>query len=70
MATAKPMWLEKDGEVKFHADSEAAKAEGWEEPEGLRSNGEPWNPESEDGEMTQAEALAKVQAQKPKAKKK
>lgn len=66
MAT-KPMWLEKDGKVSLQMDSEAAKADGWVEPEGVRSNGEPWNPEPKDGELTQADALAKVG--EPKAKK-
>ena len=40
----KPMWLEKDGKIELQMDSEAAKADGWAEPEGVRSNGEPWNP--------------------------
>lgn len=67
----KPMWLEKDGKVELQMDSEAAKADGWVEPEGVKSNGEPWNPEPENGELTQAEALARTQdaKAKPKAKK-
>lgn len=65
----KPMWLEKDGKIEFHPDSEAAKADGWEEPEGVRSNGEPWNPEPKEGELTQAEVLARTQEPKSKAKK-
>lgn len=63
----KPMWLEKDGEIELHMDSEVAKADGWSEPEGVRSNGEPWNPEPKEGELTQADALARVG--QPKAKK-
>ena len=64
-----PMWLEKDGKVELQADSEAAKADGWEEPTNNRSNGEPWNPPSQGGEMTQAEALVRAQeTSKPKPK--
>lgn len=71
MSDKKPMWLEKDGKVEFQADSAAAFADGWAEPKGVRGNGAEWNPPSVDGELTQAEALAKVQATKPakKAKK-
>lgn len=68
MSDKKPMWLEKDGKVEFHADSAAALADGWAEPKGLRGNGAEWNPASVDGELTQAEALAKTQDAKPKKK--
>lgn len=64
---SKPMWLEKDGKVELQMDSDAAKAGGWEEPTKPKSNGEPWNPEPKEGELTQAEVLARLEA-KPKAK--
>jgi hypothetical protein len=62
------MWLEKDGKVEFHADSAAALASGWAEPKGVRGNGAEWNPASVDGELSQAEALAKSQETKLKKK--
>ena len=64
---SKPMWLEKDGKVELQMDSDAAKADGWEEPTMPKSNGEPWNPKPKEGELTQAEVLARLEA-KPKAK--
>lgn len=69
MSDKKPMWLEKDGKVEFQADSEAAKADGWDEPKGVRGNGAEWNPPAEGEELTQAEALAKVQDTKAVKKK-
>lgn len=62
-----PRWLEKDGKVSLQLDSEQALADGWKEPKGEKPNGEPWNPEAKDGELTQAEAIAYVPA--PKAPK-
>lgn len=56
-------WLEKDGEHRLfaHADIDAAKADGWQEPTSVRGNGEPWNTEYHEGEgLPQVEALAKV----------
>lgn len=57
-------WLEKDRERHLYAgdDVEAAKANGWAEPKFNKSNGEPWNPEPEDGEASQADAQALVGA--------
>lgn len=66
MSDKKPLWLEKDGKVEFHTDSEAALAKGWKLPDGVRGNGAEWNPEPEDGDLSQAEALAKVQEAKRK----
>jgi hypothetical protein len=76
-------WLEKDGEKGlFHADDVlAAKADGWKKKEGLRANGEPWNPDPVEGESFQldltaqslkanSEAKAKKDAKKVKADKK
>lgn len=53
-------WMEKDGKVELQADSEAAKAQGWTEPKGVRPNGEPYNPEPVDGITPQAEFVAKL----------
>lgn len=54
-------WLEKDGKIELHADSAAAKADGWAEPKGVRSNGAPWNPEPIEGVTPQAEFAARLQ---------
>lgn len=68
-----PRWLEKDGKRQLYAaeDLEAARANGWDEPEGPRGNGEPWNPEPVEGETpqvvhiaNQAKAKAAVQAKR------
>ena len=62
MTTKEARWLEKDGVVNFYIDAEAAREAGAKEPEGLRSNGQPWNPPSHPGEgIPQAESVAKVQ---------
>lgn len=55
-------WLEKDGEKGlFHADDVlAAKADGWKRKEGLRANGEPWNPEPVEGEPFQLDLTAQA----------
>lgn len=57
-----PRWLEKDGERRLYAaeDVESARQNGWEEPEGVRGNGEPWNPEPVEGETPQLVHVAKV----------
>lgn len=63
MATKnRPLWLEKDGERRFFAgdDVEAARANGWADPKGVRGNGEPWNPEPVEGERTQIDAIESV----------
>lgn len=66
----KARYLEKDGKVELYAsaDLDAARKNGWEEPTTVRGNGEPWNPEPEGDEMTQAEAIEA--AQKPHTSKK
>lgn len=50
-------------EVKlFHGDDvEDALKEGWTEPTGTRANGEPWNPEVEEDEVSYVDAGAEVQ---------
>jgi hypothetical protein len=60
--TKHPRWLEKDGKRSLFAadDIEAARANGWDEPKGVRGNGEPYNPEPVEGETPQAEHVAKV----------
>lgn len=63
----KAMWLVKDGQIELHMDSEAAKAKGWAEPEGLRSNGAPWNPEPAEGTDSQAESASWLQEANAKA---
>jgi len=65
MATEKKyaLYLVKDGEGSpklFHADDvEAAKANGWSEPDFPKSNGEPWNAEAELAGQTLAAEIAK-----------
>lgn len=56
-------WLQdKDGKVRLYAadDLTAAYANGMKEPDGVRGNGEPWNPEPIEGEVSQVDALAEV----------
>lgn len=61
MSTKEARWLEKDGVVNFFLDADAARAEGAKEPDGLRSNGQPWNPPTHPGEgEPQADAVAAV----------
>jgi hypothetical protein len=75
--TKYPRWLEKDGERRLFAadDVEAACINGWSEPEGVRGNGEPYNPEPVEGETPQvvhvaelAKANAEVKAKRDEAK--
>lgn len=65
-----PRWLEKDGERRLFAadDLEAARANGWKEPEGVRGNGEPWNPEPVEGETPQLVHVAEVAKANAEAK--
>lgn len=65
MATDKKhaMWMEnKEGERGlYHADDvEAALLNGYTKLEGERANGEPWNPEPEEGEVYQLDAAAEA----------
>lgn len=55
-------YLHKDGEVKlFPGDEvEGAMADGWELPKFPRSNGEEWNPEVPEDEVSAADAAAEV----------
>lgn len=68
--TTKPRYLQdKDGNVNLYAgaDIEAARINGMVDPVGRKSNGEPWNPEVEEGEVSPAEAageVAKVDAER------
>ena len=57
-----PQWLEKDGERHLYAaeDVEAARANGWEDPKGVRGNGEPYNPAPVEGETPQVVHIAKA----------
>lgn len=57
-------WLEKDGEHKLFAVNELddARKDGWKEPETVRGNGLPWNPEYHEGEgEPQSASLAKAE---------
>lgn len=62
MTTTIPRWLEKDGERRLFApeDIDAARANGWGEPKGVRGNGEPYNPDPVEGEVPQAVHIAKA----------
>lgn len=65
MATEKqaPRYLQDaDGNVALYAgdDIDAAKQHGKQEPEGRKANGEEWNPTVEEGDKSQAEAVAEV----------
>jgi len=55
-------YLEKDGETKlFHGDDvEQGLKDGWKIAEGNKSNGEPWNPEVRDDEVSILDAQAEV----------
>ncbi len=55
-------YLEKDGKTElFHGeDVEQALKDGWEVAEGNKSNGEPWNPEVRDDEVSILDAQAEV----------
>jgi len=55
-------YLEKDGDTKlFHGDDvDQALKDGWAIAEGNKSNGEPWNPEVRDDEVSIADAQAEV----------
>lgn len=55
-------YLEKDGDVQLHHgdDVEQALKDGWKIAEGNKSNGEPWNPEVRDDEVSVADAQAEV----------
>lgn len=58
----RPMWLQKDGKRSLYAAADVgdAKVNGWKEPEGTRSNGEPWNPEPDGIQSAQLDVLAEV----------
>ncbi|XQA74600.1 hypothetical protein ACM9XA_03420 [Xanthomonas sacchari] len=55
-------YLHKDGEVKLFPGDEVedALADGWELPKFPRSNGEEWNPEVPEDEVSAADAAAEV----------
>lgn len=55
-------YLEKDGKTElFHGDDvEQALKDGWKIAEGNKSNGEPWNPEVRDDEVSILDAQAEV----------
>lgn len=55
-------YLEKDGKTDlFHGeDVEQALKDGWKIAEGNKSNGEPWNPEVRDDEVSILDAQAEV----------
>ncbi len=55
-------YLEKDGKTElFHGeDVEQALKDGWKVAEGNKSNGEPWNPEVRDDEVSILDAQAEV----------
>ncbi len=55
-------YLEKDGKTElFHGeDVEQALKDGWNVAEGNKSNGEPWNPEVRDDEVSILDAQAEV----------
>lgn len=54
--------LEKDGKTELHhgEDVEQALKDGWKVAEGNKSNGEPWNPEVRDDELSPLDAQAEV----------
>lgn len=64
----RPMWLTKDGQRHLYAAADVAdaKANGWEEPEDVRGNGEPWNPAPKEDERSQLDALESVNAERAK----
>lgn len=68
MATEKKhaLYLAKDGEGSprlFHGDDvDAAKANGWSEPDFPKSNGQPWNAEDDLEGQDAAAELAKAKA--------
>ncbi len=68
--TKTPRWLEKDNERRLFdtGDIEAARANGWDEPTGVRGNGEPYNPEPVEGETPQVVHVAKVAKANAEAK--
>lgn len=55
-------YLEKDGDVQlFHGDDvEDALKSGWKVAEGNKSNGEPWNSEVREDELSVSDAQAEV----------
>ncbi len=55
-------YLEKDGKTElFHGeDVEQALKDGWKVADGNKSNGEPWNPEVRDDEVSILDAQAEV----------
>ncbi|MGX9958527.1 hypothetical protein ACW0US_07075 [Xanthomonas euvesicatoria] len=55
-------YLHKDGKVELFPGDEVEKAlaDGWEYPKFPRSNGEEWNPELPDDEVSAADAAAEV----------
>lgn len=55
-------FLEKDGDVQlFHGDDvDQALKDGWKIVEGNKSNGEPWNPEVRDDEVSILDSQAEV----------
>ena len=55
-------YLHKDGEVKLFPGDEVedALASGWEYPKFPRSNGDEWNPEVPEDEVSAADAAAEV----------
>lgn len=67
------LYLVKDGErpALFHADDvEAAKANGWQEPDYPKSNGQPWNAEEDLPAQDAAANQAKAKRKPAKASKK
>lgn len=55
-------YLTKDGETKlFHGDDvEQGLKDGWTVADGNKSNGEPWNPEVREDELSPLDAQAEV----------
>lgn len=66
------LYLVKEGEGAprlFHGDDvEAAKANGWKEPDFPKSNGQPWNAEDDQPAQDAAARLAKKKGDKKPAK--
>lgn len=56
-------YLTKDGKTELHHkdDIEDALKNGWTVADGEKSNGEPWNPETRDDEVSILDAQAEVQ---------